>query len=213
MQEAVERGVQTAYTVIEEYMARGRAAAARINPNWSGDMDNRYNYSGPNIANGPMWPLIAPWMQMIQAWTQAIGAFVPGAAAPQPWNSYSPREGAGYAQPAAMAPRVSVSVSSQYPTAVEASIDSGADAMPLTVDPLKTTGGEEHHPPLRSVSIKSECGHVQVHVTVPTDQPAGRYAGTIRDTTGCKRGQLILEIKHRQARTVSPKPPRKPRKR
>jgi hypothetical protein len=212
MQGAVEHGVKTAYTVIEEYIRRGREAAARVNPNWRGDMDsNRYNYSNPNIACGPMWPLVAPWVQMIQAWTCAMGAFVPGAAPPQPWNPYSTRDSACCAQPAATGPKVSVRVNSQYPTEVQASIDSGADAMPLTADPLKASD-EEDHPPLRSVAIKCERGHVHVHITVPTDQPAGRYAGAIRDAAGCKRGELALEIGNPEARTASPRAPRKSRR-
>jgi hypothetical protein len=211
----VEFGVQTAYTVIDEYMRRGREAADRHRegPNWRGDMnDNRYNYGNPGMAYGPMWPLIAPWMQMMQAWTCAMGAFVPGAAAPQPWNAYATREREGCAPAVSAVPKVSVRVRSQYQTEVYACIDAGADAVPLTADPLETVDVQEY-PPLRSVTIKCDAGHVHVQVTVPTDQPAGRYIGAIRDAAGCKRGELTLEIWNPPAPPARPRPRREPKRR
>jgi len=84
-------------------------------------------------------------------------------------------------------------VSSQYPTEISACVDPGADAMRLTADGLKICDGTAA-PPLSGVTITCECGHVRVSVTVPKDQPAGRYVGAIKDAAGCQRGELTVEI-------------------
>src|SRR5678816_4206374 len=58
---AMECGVQTAYTVIDEYMARGREAASRFQnrPDGRGPMsDDRQNTGGWSTAWGPMSPFI-----------------------------------------------------------------------------------------------------------------------------------------------------------
>jgi hypothetical protein len=142
--------------------------------------DNRYNYSNPNMAWGPMGPFIAPWMQAMQAWMCAMSAFVPGAVPQSPWGQ------------CATSPAVSVKVSSRYPTEVSACVDPGADATHLIADALCTDRADVR--PLGGVVITSECGHVRVSVTVPDDQPAGRYRAAIKDTAGCRRGELTVEI-------------------
>jgi len=183
VQGAVECGVKTAYTVIDEYMRRGREAASRHreHPNWRGDMnDNRYSYSNPNTAWGPMGPFIAPWMQAMQAWMCAMSAFVPGAVPQNPWGQ------------CATSPAVSVKVFSRYPTEISAYVDPGADAMHLTADALSTDRADVR--PFGGAVITSECGHVRVSVTVPDDQPAGRYRAAIKDAAGCRRGELTVEI-------------------
>jgi hypothetical protein len=183
VQGAVECGVKTAYTVIDEYMRRGREAASRDRgrPNWRGDMnDNRYNYNNPNMAWGPMWPFIAPWMQAMQAWTSAMSTFVPGAVPQNPWGQ------------CATSPTVSMTVSSRFPTEVSACVDPGVDAMRLSADALSMDQAD-----LRlfgGVVITSECGHVRISVRVPNDQPPGRYSAAIKDTAGCRRGELTVEI-------------------
>src|SRR5215468_8423285 len=66
----VEWGVKTAYTLIEEYMRRGRDAACGYRPptNWRRDMSDNRCYTNQYTAWGPMWPFIAPWMQAMQTW-------------------------------------------------------------------------------------------------------------------------------------------------
>ena len=193
----VEYGVRTAYTVIDEYMRRGREAAAdcQKRPDWRNDMnDNRCNYSSPYGAWGPMWSLITPWVQAMQAWTCAMSGFVPGAAAQSSWSQ------------CAMTPRVSVKVSSRDQTNVSAHVEPGADTMNLSADPLKSSDAR-NAAVLNDVTIESECGQVRIDITVPDGQPAGVYRGVIRDTCGCKRGDLTVEIA-RPAR----RPPRGTRK-
>ena len=150
--------------------------------------DNRYNYGHPYAAWGPMWPFVAPWMQAMQAWACAMSAFVPGPA-PRPWDPYTTCAAPG----PATAPRVSVTVASQSRAQVSICVDPGADGVALKADPL-SAGDDAVKLPLTGVDIKAECGHVRVAVTVPHGQPAGRYVGTIRDVSGCRRGELIVEL-------------------
>jgi hypothetical protein len=155
--------------------------------------NNRYNYRNPQMGWGPMWPFVAPWMQVMQAWTCALSAFAP-MAPQQPWDPYATYGAAGAAAPAATLPKVSVKVTSQSPTEVSACVDRGADAMRLTADPLKTQQEGYAPLPLESIKIVCESGHVRVAVTIPTDQPAGRYTGAIRDGVGNERGELTVTI-------------------
>src|SRR5262249_16748198 len=78
MQDAVERGVDTAYTVIEDYMRRGQQAAGRYRDRTQGERA----MNGDNYSNGygPMGAMMEPWMQAMRMWTQTMSAFVPGAA-------------------------------------------------------------------------------------------------------------------------------------
>jgi hypothetical protein len=189
--EAVQRRVNGAYTLIDDYVRRGREAAALHGNAATGRADmNEYRY---NMGNpwGPMWPFIAPWLQAMQMWSGAMSGFQPGSSRPYPYGAetYDPR---GMGVP--MLPKVSVKVKSDYLTEVTACVAPGADACArLLADPL-TIPGAPDVPPLTAISIECEPGHVRVRVTVPTDQPAGRYGGLIKDGTGCPRGDIVIEI-------------------
>ena len=198
VQGAVECGVRTAYTVIDEYMRRGREAAGRHGerPNWRGDMkDDRQNFGNWSTMWGPMGPLMAPWMQVMQAWTTAMSAFVPGAAAQNPWNPYAGGGvwGSSPSPTAATSPKVSVQVSSKCPTEVIPSMPPGADSMTLAADALEIDDGSGA-PSLVGVAITCTPGHVRVSVTVPNDQPAGRYSGAIKDAAGMQVGDLTVDV-------------------
>jgi len=185
----VEWGVKTAYTVIDEYMRRGRDAACGFGPHASGrrDMsDNRcgYGYSNPYAAWGQMWPFLAPWMQAMQAWSCAMAGFVPAASqcAPQPsWND------------CATVPKVSVNVQGKRCPKITLCVDAGADTVHLDLDALKISNKPEERW-LQGIKVQSECGQVSVVGTVPDDQPEGVYRGVIRDSSGRKRGELTVEI-------------------
>lgn len=196
VQGAVECGVRTAYTVIDEYMRRGREAAGRYRerPNWRSDMnDDRQNYGNWSTAWGPMWLFIAPWMQMMRAWTDVMSTCVPGAAPQDFWSPYARGGAWGPARPSPTSPKVSVQVSSQRPIEVILSVAPGADAMTLVADALQIDDGSGA-PSLVGVTIKCTPGHVRVSVTVPNDQPAGRYSGAIRDAAGMHVGDLTVHV-------------------
>ena len=198
---AMECGVQTAYTVIDEYMARGREAASRFQqrPDGRGPMsDDRQNTGGWSTAWGPMSPFILPWMNAMRMWTDALTSFAPGAA-PQGWNPVATGYQAGTAGApfagAGPAPRVSVRVSSQSPAEVTLNVAPYADRMTLAAGPLQKIDGPPDALPLTGVSITCEPGHVRVSVTVITDQPPGRYSGVVLNTTGNEIvGSLTVEI-------------------
>ena len=82
---AVERGVETAYTVIDDYMMRGRQAANRHQErNGRPGMNDEQQRYGPSwgAGAGPMSPVMAPWFQMMRLWTDAMTAFVGGGGGP-----------------------------------------------------------------------------------------------------------------------------------
>lgn len=199
---AVECGVQTAYTVIDEYMRRGREAASRQpnRPDGSGDMNDRQYDSNWSAAWGPMWPMVAPWMQVMKVWTDAVATNVPGAGPQDGWNPGTP----GPAPPntasaapfaaATRAPKVSVKVSSQSPIEVTPVVWRFDAGMQLVADPLQNSDSSLALP-LNGVAITCGPGTVQVSVTVVTDQPAGRYSGAIW-TAGRSEvvGSLTVEI-------------------
>ena len=201
MRGAVERGVESAYMVIEEYMLRGRQAAARFQQRRAGseDMSDERPYGAGSAGPwGPMGPLVGTWMQMMRMWTDSMSPFIPGGSAmATDWmNQFAPAMagvwGAGRV-------RQSVVVSASCPTEVALDIDPGAEAMPLRVEPLapmEAAGG----PPLAGVGIECSAGRIQVRVTVPDDQPAGTYRGAVTDAGGNRRGELRVELRAEERR-------------
>ena len=82
----VERGVNTAYQVIEEYMQRGQEAAQRLSrsggpsPLPSGLAADAANAWAQNLA-GPLGQtassLAVPWMQLVRAWVDGVSTLAP----------------------------------------------------------------------------------------------------------------------------------------
>lgn len=81
----VERGVNTAYQVIEEYMQRGQQAAQRLSPvgpgpTRAGLAADAANAWAQNLA-GPLGQtassLAAPWMQLVRAWVDGVSTLAP----------------------------------------------------------------------------------------------------------------------------------------
>lgn len=200
LKDAVECGVRTAYTVIDDYMRRGYEAA-RGNGQQSetrGYMrDDKTSYSGWN--NNPWAQMGMPgmamqqWITMMRAWTDAWSAMIPGAwpqQMQQMWNTAMP--GFGVPQGAG-APAVSVHVSSYRPADVTAKVllNPGVDPGQLKVGRLESEGA---HAPLAGVSIGFQHGLLHVHVPVSADQPAGRYHGDITSPDGRAAGKLSVFI-------------------
>jgi hypothetical protein len=188
----VERSVDTAYTVIDEYMTRGQNAAGRRSQ-WT---DGRNGMSqDPQFSTpwGPSSDLMGPWWQMMRMWTEGMAAFMsggPGAATA--WlNAFVPGA-TGWAGPAS-APRVEVRVSSKRTTVVTVSLHPGADCLQLTADPPAATGNANSASPF-DIAFESLPGLVRVSVTVPGDQPADSYTFTIRDGDHNPRGELRVDI-------------------
>ncbi len=186
----VERGVDTAYTVIDEYMTRGRNAAGR----WSQWTDGRNDMSeAPQFSTpwGASSDLMAPWWQMMRMWADGMSAFVPGGQGPATaWlNAFVPGSTAWSSQ----APRVEVRVSSKPTAVVTVSLEPGADSMQLTAEPPANTGNGKKSSPL-GLTLESFPGLVRVSVTVPDDQPADSYTFTVRDKDHNHRGELRVDV-------------------
>jgi hypothetical protein len=182
LRDVVECGVQTAYSVIDEYMRRGYQAAHHNerNGNSKGHMSNERSNYGWSNPWGPMTPLMEQWMAAFRMWTDAWSAFGPGMRPPfpsQPWP---------YPPTGAAPSTVSVSVSSHRPIEVTVDLLPGAE--------LKDLQADSFEPPFQSsVYIYPRPGGIYVRVDVPQDQAAGTYHGVIR-SNGCVVGNLTVTI-------------------
>jgi hypothetical protein len=189
----VERSVDTAYTVIDEYMTRGQNAAGRRSQRTDGrnGMSQDPQFSTPW---GPSPDLMAPWWQMMRMWAEGMAAFMsvgPGAATS--WlNAFAPGS-TGWAGGPSSAPRVEVRVSSKRPAVVALSLHPGADSLQLTADPPAATGDAKEPSPF-DITFESLPGLVRVSVTVPGEQPADSYTFTVRDRDHNPRGELRVDI-------------------
>jgi hypothetical protein len=185
LRDALECGVRTAYTVIDEYLRRGNEAARNNRDHLSGRgpmRDERSNFSGWNSPWGQMGAPMQQWICALQAWTNAWSAFMPG--------GWTQPMGAGCT---AAAPPVSVRVSSHSPAEVTTVVDliPGAECIPLTVDTLTGEGNTPPH--LKDVSITSEQGCVRIHVPIPEYYVKGKYIGEIK-SGGRTAGHLTVVI-------------------
>lgn len=200
---ALECAVQTAYTVIDDYMRRGYEAARNTRdyadsrgymPDDKTQYGNLFNPWGP-MMTGPM----QMWMSTMQAWANAWSAFVPGGFPQQMWNM--PASSAGPAAP------VSVTVSTQRPAEITTttSLNPGAEYSLLKVDSLSCEApqpstqahGKSAHgvaSSIQGIAISSGPGGVRIAVSVSADQPAGKYSGAIKAADGRIAGNLTVVI-------------------
>lgn len=191
---AAERGVHTAYTVLDEYLARGKEAAKRYQVPSPGtpDMSDNRQGNGAWGAFGPMGPMMAqaagPWMQVARMWTDSMAQFVPGG--PQAVNQWMAMwPGMPGAAQAGTGARAAVRVSSARPATVQVSLAPEAEYMTLSAAPVSATGDA-----LGGVNISTAEGRVLVSVTVADTQAAGMYRGAIVDGGGNPRGELTVDI-------------------
>lgn len=87
LQGFVERGVDTAYTVIDAYLLRGRQAAQRASaaaPEMAGLLSGQGGLGGlgAGLAAGAPWgstasSVAAPWLQLLRAWADALATLGP----------------------------------------------------------------------------------------------------------------------------------------
>jgi hypothetical protein len=202
--EALERGVRSAYAVIDEYMRRGRQAARSFQDatNLGGFvMDDKSNFGGSGFGGsgfggsnpwGSMPPIAEQWMAAMRAWANAWAQFIPGGIPPM-WNPAA--YGMGPNAPTMPAWPLTISVTSSRPTEVTATITPGCDAVALTVEPLQAQGIAA--PPIDGVTAVRSAGALKLTVKVKPDQPEGTYRGTVRKSAdGCPAGEVIVVIKN-----------------
>jgi hypothetical protein len=201
MQGAVERGVETAYTVIEDYLRRGQHAAGRYRDRTQGERtmngDNYSNGYGPN-AYGPMGAMMAPWVQAMRMWTETMSAFIPGGAAmgAQWMNAFTPPMSGTQMQAG-----VTVRITSTTPAEVSIDLDPRAYCVPLKAAPLVHATTPATAPALIAVDLQYVDNRCRVSIAVPNDQPVGTYSGAILDNAGLQRGMLRVILEAQPAAT------------
>jgi hypothetical protein len=204
---AVERGVETAYLVIDEYMRRGREAAGRYyerttgsngtgGTNGSDAMNDRTKFDADwtrTMAQVP--PFLAPWMLAQRMWMDAFASWIPaGQALSRAWL-YPMMPGGSFWPWMPSPSRISYQVQSSQPAEVSATVDFVAPQDRLSVGDLKPTGEGAAGPAIRSVGIAlASAGHVRITVNVPPGQAAGTYVGEIHDDRGNKRGTVTVVV-------------------
>lgn len=188
---AAERGVHTAYTVLDEYLARGKEAAKRYEMPTPGSptmSDQRQN--GMWNAFGPMGPMMAqaagPWMQVARMWSDSMSQFVPGGQqAVSQWMAMWP----GMPGASSAGARTAVRIASARPATVQVSLSPDAEYMTLASSLTSSAGGT-----LGGVTITTKEGQVLISVTVADSQAPGLYRGSIVDGGGNPRGELTVDI-------------------
>jgi hypothetical protein len=173
---ALENGVRTAYSVIDEYIRRGQEAAGNIfnNPSRRGTMsDERGNFGGGFNPWNPLAFATEQWIMAMRMWSQAWSAYIPGAFQQ---GGFSPFSFGGMQTPA-----VKVEVASSGPVEVALNLYAASSSAELMSEPLRAEGFTAQ--PIDAASVGREPGAVRVNVRVTAGQPAGRYRGLIRNET------------------------------
>ena len=192
LRNVVERSVDTAYRVIDEYMERGRAAARLQTERSDGrnGMSTDPRYTTPYTATSD---LMAPWVEMMRMWADGMAAFVPGGqSAVNAWmNTFAPF-GTAWAG-MAMDTKVEVRVSSKQLVAINVDLTPGAEALALKAEPVMEKAKASASSPV-TVTLESSRGLVRVTVSVPDDQPKGSQSFTILDAYNQHRGTLQVDV-------------------
>jgi len=185
---ALENGVRTAYSVIDEYIRRGQEAAGGMfnNSNRRGTMsDDRGNPGGGFNPWNPMAMATEQWIAAMRMWSQAWSAFIPG--------SFQQAGFGPFPFGAATAPAVTVKVTCSSAVEVSVNMYGATDTTDLVSEPLRAEGSSAK--PIEAASIVREPGAIRVSMKVETGQPAGRYRGLIRkETDKSVAGELTVVV-------------------
>lgn len=194
----LERAVQLAYKVCDEYLRGGLDAAASLRPDPSKARETMADET-PN----PMAMMMSLWTQMGRLWLGAVMPYMGGMG--QGTDIFGNPLGAGFAGAAGPAGAVPVSsapvpvdvtvrVTSARPVVVQVQLADRAKTANLTINALKSIEGAEKGA-LSAVYIEELRYGVRVNVTVPTDQATGTYRGTFTDAiTREPRGTLTITV-------------------
>ncbi len=178
---ALECGVRTAYSVIDDYMRRGYEAA-RLNQNPSherGNMNQHKPGYGQYNPWGPMGPMMDAWSSAFRMWTEAWFSMMPGARGG--WGQW-PGAGAAYASPT----HVNLNVSSKRPVSITLFIHPNADPSRLTLGAFQ--------PALDGIQlIYSDCSF-HVRADIADTAAATTYRGMVCAPDGSVAGELKIVI-------------------
>lgn len=171
----VDRAVASAYRLCDDYVARGRSAAAK------------------HTVESPLDPatvgntMLQSWQEIGRLWVGLLEPLVAnvlprGATADTAPTKPSPAPdktvGGSPAMQEAPAMDLVVDMASQVPTRVSVEIFRPIDPSLLETTELHALNNPRH-PSIAAVRLSAEDGRLHVHLTVPPNQPAGSYVGTV----------------------------------
>ena len=192
LNDVVSRSVDLGYRVVDEYIRQGQRAAQRFSDRSYGPdavvtevrevADRVTQYSSD---------MLSLWLEFLElAGTgTALRSFGSAANGPATYGAAPTAQDARPSAPpadgvrAAGPKRVSVAVSSRYPTEVALDLRSEPVAGAVVVHSLRSTDPEK--PRISDVRIEAGAdGSVRIRVHVPDDHPAGTYSGLIVEEDG-----------------------------
>jgi hypothetical protein len=205
LNDVVSRSVDLGYRVVDEYIRQGQRAAQRFSDRSYGPdavvtevrevADRVTQYSSD---------MLSLWLEFLElagtgtAWrpfgSAANGGATSSAAPAAPFADADPTHAAESVHPSRGDPsmrgqpseraqrsgreRVSVAVTSPYPTEVALDLRSEPVTGPVAVHSLRATDAEK--PRISDVRVEADPdGSVRIRVHVPDDHPAGTYSGLI----------------------------------
>jgi len=193
--EAVQRGVELGYRVMDDYLRQGAAAAESF--------ATRPRDTAPSY--GDMSQMAERMLRSAQdfssLWFDFMGTFVSmvptqlagGAASAPPsgarTDSHTTMQ--SVTSRGATPARVTVRVDAQCPSEVTLSLE--GDKEPVLVEPLKAIGNGMALQAIIDVAGPS-ADLVRVHVVVPPGAPADRYTGALYDREGKAVGRLTVAL-------------------
>ena len=216
----LEKGVRTAYSVIDEYLSRGQEVARGLfnESNRGGTMSDckgsyPSGYPPPGYGPGPgYYGIWGPMSMMAEQWMTALrtlnyilcghppASYWQGPCPPQwqppasgqPQNPRAQRTDAAAASPAQV---VTLHVRAASPVNSTASLQAGLCPQELVCDPLFPPPGVAAKPIAAPTMVFTVPGTVQMNVAVPAGQPAGIYSGAIRrQSDKIAVGSLTVEV-------------------
>lgn len=217
---AVEQGVQTAYTVIDAHLQRGRQEAERLR---QGAQGFTQSFHGGGGAGPSPWGTDAGWgsgsasasspaligalLQMMQAWGAGLAALTPlvaqmAASATQAaqatqtaqttqTTAAQPQPTQPYASPAPQAPRAQLSVELLSKRLGEVSVSLEPGAdMQILRATFATPPGAQGP----TAEFYAAPGQVRVRLNATEHSVEGRHEATVLDQTGRPWGQVSVVI-------------------
>jgi hypothetical protein len=190
--DAIQRGVEFAYRVSDEYLRQGQAMARAVSQPFSQPFTNGPRLGG--AADGGLGQLTERMMrytaELSRMWMDAM-RMMPGAAANGERNGVRWPAEPPLGARAAAAPPPSPPVTAVAPRSVALQIDSklrtratldvrGAGRGSVVVEPLALAGGKARLPAAK-VDAEDGEGPIVVSVRVPAKQAAGTYVGRVLD--------------------------------
>lgn len=208
--ETIERGVEMAYGVVEDYIDQGRKVAQRLNQRQYGPREISEDFqtlTARMLRDSNRF--VSLWFDlMASSWDMGWGVVGRGRRRRQPdrsggatsqdrparWSPTEPTETVGEPQ-AVGRTSIALEIESRHPVRVEVDLALGAEELALRATPLQSGSGDGAA--LRDLRFQpgSEGRAPVLHLVVPPGQPAGDYHGVLLDPHGpTPRGTVSVHL-------------------